>query len=217
MDEDMLFLLLPVGFFILSLGIALTVANYSRRRTREKAEALARYLGIQMRVMEPSGIPGIPGISIPAWASFLLPDRWSIHGTYSGVSVEIHMESRGSGKSQTVYTCIGASFAVQLGAGLKITREGFWSKVGKALLSSQDITLGDGEFDPKVMVKAQNEGVARQWLSDPFLRSRILAFLEKYPQGWLDDAGAHLDVAGTWLDPEKVRDLLQTMTPLVIR
>lgn len=212
MENDVVFILIPVVFFVASLVIALAAAKYTRRRTLEKVNDLARYLGLQIRKTE---VSPFPGVKLPEWASFLLTDQWSVHGTYAGGPVEIHMESRGSGKSRTVYTCIGASFASNLGAGLKATREGFWSKVGKVLLNSQDISLGVEEFDSQVILKGQEEGKIRQLFSDSGLRSRFLDFLERQPQGWMDDRGVHVDIPGTFLNPEKMRDLLQIMGPLV--
>jgi len=137
-----------------------------------------------------------------------LSQPWRIFGDWLGRRIEISMVVRGTSKSRTYYTTFRAHFHQPLSMGLSLTREGFWAKVGKAITSSQDIELGYPEFDPKVIVKGNDEHQVKGFLANPSTRLSVLDFLSIYPGGYIDDQGFYCELVGILTKEQKYRELL---------
>ena len=88
-----------------------------------------------------------------------------------------YMYTRGNGKSQTTYTCFTLGIEYPAGKTFQLYKEGFFSKVGKAL-GGQDIQLGHTAFDDNYIIKSNDEMFAKR-----ILNSRIRQLvLRKLPQ-----------------------------------
>jgi hypothetical protein len=80
-------------------------------------------------------------------------------------------------KNEVQYTDIILMLEKPLGFGLKITPEGFFSKIGKAF-GMQDMQLGDLEFDSKYIIKSDNETALLNLLT-PNLK-RLIVEMHEY-------------------------------------
>lgn len=77
-----------------------------------------------------------------------------------------------TGKSAITYTRLRTCFKQQQAFEMKLSKEGMFSKIGKAL-GSQDIEIGDEEFDHAYMVKSNDELLATRLLTNHDIKSRI--------------------------------------------
>src|SRR5262249_15321237 len=99
-----------------------------------------------------------------------------IFAEIEGVPVHVDHYTVSHGKSSTTYTRITAAASAPQGLTLKVYVEGFLSTIGKAL-GTQDVNVGDREFDDAFMVKASDEDLARLWIG-PEIRRAALATRE---------------------------------------
>ncbi|MCH4886009.1 hypothetical protein EZV73_00450 [Acidaminobacter sp. JC074] len=77
-----------------------------------------------------------------------------------------------TGKSAITYTRLRAAFKNPSQFELKLSKEGVFSKIGKAL-GGQDIQIGDELFDHDYIVKSNDELMATRLLNHHELKSRI--------------------------------------------
>jgi hypothetical protein len=99
-----------------------------------------------------------------AWGGFarkagltLDPGGWfrapTVSGAYGGFNVYLYTYTQGSGKNKTTYTSMIVYLPKQTNIHLRVTREGFLSKITKAF-GAQDIQLGDPAFDAAYIIKS---------------------------------------------------------------
>ena len=119
------------------------------------------------------------------------PKMW---GDVGDARVDVYREVRGSGKQRVTYSCLDVRFPSPLGLGLKLSREGFLSSVGK-LFGSQDIQVGDGAFDDALLVKGHDPKAVREFLTSA-RRARILRALGSYPELVIRDRGVSYEERG---------------------
>jgi hypothetical protein len=86
-------------------------------------------------------------------------------GSFDGVDVVVDTETRGSGKSKTVYTRFSATIPEPMPAGLALLKEGFLSGIGK-FFGAQDIQLGDKRVDDALIIKGEDVAGVKRLLAD---------------------------------------------------
>lgn len=147
-------------------GVVFSVARSQAKRANVAWRNAARMLGLQY---QPGGM--------------LSPRR--IEGSLPEGYVIVHTFTRRSGKHSTTYTRYRVRYHQSLGLGLKLTKEGFFSGVGK-FFGSQDIETGDALFDSEVVVKGVSERQVRGFLT-PARQMRIRRAFSSFPGLVIDD------------------------------
>jgi len=122
-----------------------------------------------------------------AWAEIARARQWEmqsgryfpfrsgvIRGTADNVVFEIDHYDVSQGRSSTPYTRVRAKAIEPMPLVTKVYREGLLSTVGK-LIGTQDVEVGQPEFDEKFMVKADDVAAARA-LFDSELCRDLLGF-----------------------------------------
>jgi hypothetical protein len=176
------------------IGIAAVAAAISKsKKTNEAWAAAASRLQL---VFQPGQVFSRPRIS----------------GIHRGCSVLVTTFSKGSGKSQTTYTRFRASYPHRLELGLRLTRQGLLSGLGK-LLGAQDIEVGEEGFDDAVVVKGRDPQRVKAFLT-PSRRMRAARFLTTYQGSVIDDSGVEWERRYVERDPDKIVRVLQRMTSL---
>ncbi|MBW2260449.1 MAG: hypothetical protein JRG91_00630 [Deltaproteobacteria bacterium] len=121
---------------------------------------------------------------VSAWGSFaqeagLSLDRggWfrapTVSGAYGGFNVYLYTYSQGSGKNKTTYTSMIVYLPIDHRSHVRITREGFLSKITKAF-GAQDIQLGDPAFDAAYIIKSDTPQFVPHLLT-PQVRGALLS------------------------------------------
>lgn len=82
-----------------------------------------------------------------------------LSGKYKNRTLSIHSEMRGSGKHRHYVTILRLAANAHSDNTITIWREGFFSKIGKAL-GMQDIQTGFEEFDKKFILRSNNPDFA---------------------------------------------------------
>ncbi len=116
-----------------------------------------------------------------------------------------------SGNTATYAVHVQLFFPDDVGLGLSIYHERFWSRVGK-FFGAQDIVLGHDELDPLVMIKAENDGQAKLMLSGAEVQGVLLDLFQHSDGFEVDDNGIeHRTPGERILDAERVVDLMGRM------
>ena len=96
-----------------------------------------------------------------------------VGGKYKGLDYSLFTFTRGSGKNKSTYTAIEMKLPhYDNVCHLHVYPEGFLSKIGKAL-GTQDIQIGDSEFDAAFMIKSRTPDRIMQVLT-PELKRQML-------------------------------------------
>jgi hypothetical protein len=135
--------------FLMFLGVAAVVVFALVKRTRRRAEAwslAATVLGLRY---VPGGLPVQLG---------------NIHGDCKGVWVTVGLHNERSGRSNTVYTRYVVQFPRNLPLEIRLTRQGFLQEMA-SFFGIQDIEVGDEEFDALVVIKGDDPGAVRSFLT----------------------------------------------------
>jgi hypothetical protein len=161
------------GFAVVFVFIGLMVAAvvFSVARAQAKRANVAWRNAARML-----GLPYQPG-------GMLSPRR--IEGSLPGGYVIVNTFTRRSGKHSRTYTRYRVRYHQPLGLGLKLTKEGFFSGVGK-FFGSQDIETGDPLFDSEVVVKGVSGRHVREFLT-PARQMRIRRALNAFSGLVIDD------------------------------
>jgi hypothetical protein len=223
---DMFFAFFMVAAVIV-LAFALTF--FANKRYIESMKRLAIDLGY-LFTQGPSPFPGARGADAPdinASSAYAAPSSapeeptfmkrvglllapWRIKGHDADEEVLIYTVTRGSGKSRTTYTVTEMSLHPKVG-GFALSKEGFFSKVGKTLFGLQDIQLGDEEFDRKVMVKGKDPEAVKLALSSETLRRSIIDAFDAYPGMSITDAKIVYERQGSLTKVDYFRPLIAAM------
>ncbi len=143
----------------------------------------------------------------------------SINGKYNEADVKVFIDARPHEGGRTfTYYVIDVLFNSNLKLGLKIYKEGFFSKVGK-FFGTQDIQTGWRELDDIVMIKANDKNTVMNLLFDrdgakEALRDMFLMENESRDDILLvDDFGIRYETQSLILTKhDVVRDHLDIMT-----
>ena len=78
-----------------------------------------------------------------------------------------------TGKSTITYTRMRALFINKPEFSFKVSKEGFFAKIGKALGMS-DIEIGDAHIDDKLLIKSPDEYMVKDLLSKEAIKEKLL-------------------------------------------
>jgi hypothetical protein len=138
-----------IGIIFLFIGVFIVVINFNRAQ-RRKLEALASNLGLELRQ--------------GSWA-----EQPKLVGKYQDRPVEIKNIYHSTGKSGyfTYRATLTSKSAMKRVNGINISHQGgspgLFTKIGRAFTPST-ITLDNPEFDTKVILKAYDGIVAREFI-----------------------------------------------------
>ncbi len=186
---EILMIVLFMGGSAVLFGGIIWLAIWMRKKNIQKWQAFAESHGL--------GCPD-PGVF----------GRPEITGRFRGHNVHVYIYSTG-GKNKQTYTVTKVYLEQPAGLGMRVYKEGFFSKVGKAI-GTQDIQTGDREFDDAVMIKGNDEVGVTEYLT-PELRAALLELIAREPQIDFDDTGAQLTMRGWVTDPSRLGDLMEAM------
>jgi len=151
----------------------------------------------------------LPGF-IKNYLESMLP--WSMEGVRAGVRVLVYTETRSSGKNSTTYLVCKAVYPAALPFKLRATKEGVFSKIGKAVFNLRDVEIGNMDFDPKVRIVSDDPNAAGELFYDKERAAALLSLLERYPTAWVDQDGAGWERVGSKLDYAEINDLADALT-----
>ncbi|MEM7012481.1 MAG: hypothetical protein AAF585_13475 [Verrucomicrobiota bacterium] len=126
-----------------------------------------------------------------------------LSGRLHGVFVMAHVFSRGSGKNKSSYTGYRAALRQQLPAGLMMHKQGIFSGVAK-FFGSQDIEIGDPQFDAAVVIKGHNPARIQAFLTKE-RRMWILSLMQEFRECEIDHEGIYVVSRGV----ERSGDVLE--------
>ncbi len=152
------------------------------------------------------------GLTMTGGTMFQRPE---ISGTYRGQPVRLYTYTQGSGKNRHTYTCTVVGLNRPLALGLRVYKEGFFSKIGKAV-GTQDIQTGDAAFDDRVMIKGDDEDGVLEVLT-PDVRRALGTLVGKEPGIQLDDSGMKQTNSGFVSDTARLTYLLDAMVEVCRR
>ncbi|MEM6724336.1 MAG: hypothetical protein AAF598_09880 [Bacteroidota bacterium] len=98
----------------------------------------------------------------------------ALQGELNGKTFYLFMYTKGSGKHQKTYTSFRLQTHNPKGYTLKLSKEGFFSKVGKRF-GMQDIQVGDAEFDPLYIIQGSDVYFAQSVLTNNVKEQMALA------------------------------------------
>jgi hypothetical protein len=104
-----------------------------------------------------------------------------VTGEYEGGSLVLTTESRGSGRSRSVYTVL-RFYPGCFSGGLSLSREGLGRKLVKAL-GREEEQLGIEDFDKRVFIEGVSES-DRRLLADPGVQRALLALFRAFPSAF---------------------------------
>lgn len=139
----------------------------------------------------------------------------SISGWMAGHRVAVDTYTKSSGKSSNTYTRYRVHYPEPLGLGLQLKKEGFLSSMAK-LFGSQDIEVGDPQFDDEVLVKGTDPRRVVEFLTHS-RRMRILRLLNSLDGCEIGDASISYSRSGTETDPERMQRHVRRMISVAAR
>jgi hypothetical protein len=164
MDIELLAPVFALVFFIFFFYFIFWLLKRNHKKIMEHWTSFARHLNMDLIIPEGK------------W-SWLMGKYPSVNGSYRDMQFTCFMYTRGSGKNQTTYTTFSFTIDHNNGKTLRLYKEGFFSKIGKAF-GGQDIQIGHDAFDDNYMIKSNDEFFAKK-----ILNSRIRQlFLRKLPK-----------------------------------
>ena len=181
-------LLFTLGPFIL-IVLVFVLAGLSNKRHTAAWGEFARGAGL---VLTPGSMFKAPTVA----------------GAYSGLSVYLYTYAQGSGKQKTTYTSMVVYIPVQSRAHLRVSREGFFTKITKAF-GAQDIQIRDPAFDQAYVIKSDTPDLVIQLLT-PQLRGALVAGDQNMTLTVSRGTASHTQV-GILMEPRRLRYVLDTL------
>lgn len=135
----------------------------------------------------------------------------TISGDRRGFRVRVDTHTK-SGDNDRTYTRYRVGFENSLGLGLRLAQQGPLAYVSRKL-GTQDIAVGDQDFDDAVKVKGRNPELVTQFLT-PIRRLGVVRFLSLYPSATIDDAGVECEDRDVTGNPDRIVQTIQRMTTL---
>lgn len=208
------FTIVVIVIFAATTLISIPLVLRYLRRTRERMRAVADELGFTYH----GGDDPIPGVPEGGIGQRLLQSvrPWRLTGVRDGVAVEIHLESRGSGKSRTTYSIVEAAFPRPLPFTLRVGRETALTRFGKAVFGIQDIEVGSDRFDAAVRIRTSDPERARRMLADAGVQERILAALDTSATVIVTEKAVIWERRGTVTNAETYRAAIEAVAPVVV-
>ncbi|MCF6227403.1 MAG: hypothetical protein L3J82_01890 [Planctomycetes bacterium] len=119
-----------------------------------------------------------------------------LSGNVNGIFCNVSTVTRGSGKNRSTYTVYTAYVGASLPNGLSLTREGFFSKVGK-MFGGQDIQTGDRRLDDSLIIKGQDVSGIIRLLTIPQVRDALMYFIARHPGMVVTGGSLYFEEHGT--------------------
>jgi hypothetical protein len=212
----------PAIFVVVSLlmGIvAIRVARHKNAVEREAAQRLASLLGLEYLDPEAEFMRASENVdpkyarfaqnglvkAIQGFFKFMAP--WRLVGKRGEVRIEVYPETRSTGKNSTTYTVARAYLSRPLAYSLKISREGFFTKLGKLVANLQDLE----EVDKAVRIKASDPVSAKVLLDRHEIRQAILDAIGKYKSLRIEESFAHWEKMGVTTDTAEIGEVLDAL------
>lgn len=127
----------------------------------------------------------------------------SLSGNVSGIYLHIKTVTRGSGKNRSTYTVYTAYSSAVIPQGMSLTREGFFSKVGK-MFGGQDIQTGDRKLDESLIIKGKDSNGIIALLRIPQVRDAILYFIARHPGMVVNQQNFYFEEHGIASKPDRM-------------
>jgi len=182
--------------FLAIIGVAVAAISIGISQSKKTNEAWASAAKHLELVFQPSQIFSRPRIS----------------GIHKGCSVLVTTFSKGSGKNQTTYTRFRVSYPHSLDLGLRLTRQGLLSGIGR-FFGTQDIEVGDEGFDDAIVVKGRDPEHVKEFLTLS-RRMRAARFLTTYQGSSIDDLKVEWERRNVERDADKIARMIERMTSL---
>lgn len=220
MEESTTSALLIIGV-VAFIGGIIYIVVYIQKKQIEKLKGMAERFGfaftagkeLRMRMKEEIQKQSVSPFSFSKRME-IFGRSWDMVGTYNSVMVHIYPILRQQGKRTVAYTKITALFKKNLNSGLQISKEGFFSKIGKAL-GGQDLQTGMEEFDKKFIIKGTNESVVLPLLQRSEIQNSISTIFDANRDAFVNDEGIGIERYGTIMKEEVYRALLDQLTGAV--
>ncbi len=185
------------GFlFLVIVGVAVAAITIGMQQSKKTNEAWASVAERLQLVFQPGQLFSRPRIS----------------GIHKGCSVLVTTFSRGSGKHQTTYTRFRVSYPNSLDLGLRLTKQGLLTGIGK-FFGTQDIEVGDEGFDDVIVVKGRDPERVKEFLTLS-RRMRAARFLTTYQGSCIDDMNVEWERRHVERDADKLLRMIERMTSL---
>ncbi len=182
--------------FLAIVGVAVAAISIGIQQSKKTNEAWASVASRLQLVFQPGQLFSRPKIS----------------GIHKGCSVLVTTFSRGSGKNQTTYTRFRVSYPHSLDLGLRLTKQGLLSGIGK-IFGTQDIEVGDEGFDDAIVVKGRDPERVKEFLTLS-RRMRSARFLTTYQGSCIDDMKVEWERRHVERDAGKIERMIERMTSL---
>lgn len=179
---------LPIVFFISVGFIGFSVNFYFAKQRREKMENLAKELGLEFQVSNrgktildqvPQSKQVGPSSQGVIQLLFSIFSDWKITGNYLDNFVDIYTETRGSGKSKSIYTIIFLKTKQPLTFKMEITPQGVFQGLFIKLFKMEDIQVGDEKFDKRFVIKGDNPEEIKKLCKDRSVQESIYKLMDE--------------------------------------
>ena len=142
---------------------------------------------------------------------------WSLRGRIDGVLVNVRPGGAasyggGAGHRETHFEAV---FEPSLQLGLKMTHQGFVSRLARNLAGRRGVPTGRADFDRAIHVKAGNPQLAAAHLADPAVQQALIGAFATYPYPVVTDRMARVDHYGLELEEALVRRELDRVASVV--
>ncbi|MEZ5991780.1 MAG: hypothetical protein R3E76_05455 [Planctomycetota bacterium] len=142
-------------------------------------------------------------------------NRPIIQGWLGQVYVTLNTVIRGSGKNRSTYTQYHVGINAPMPQGLSLTKEGFFSKVGK-VFGGQDVQIGDRAIDDAFIIKAGDMLGAHNLLSLPPVKKALLYTIARHPGLRVSDRNILVEHNGMTGDLRKIEGVFEDLTYLAL-
>lgn len=189
----------PFLFVIIVVGFVIAMIVWSinqQKKVRENWMKFAQKHGLK--------IQGGAGIG----------SRPTVQGWLDGVHIQLNTVVRGSGKNRSTYTQHHATVNAPMPAGLVLTKEGLFSKVGK-MFGGEDVQIGDRAIDDAFIIKAQDLIGTHDLLSNQYVKKALLYCIARYPGMKIENRHILVESSGMTAKLERIEGVFQDVAYLV--
>ncbi|MBZ0136151.1 MAG: hypothetical protein K8I27_07250 [Planctomycetes bacterium] len=141
-------------------------------------------------------------------------NRPTIQGWFGPTWIGLNTVVRGSGKNRSTYTQHHATVNAPMPQGLVLYKEGFFSKVGKAL-GGQDVQTGDRQLDDAFIIKGQDLLGIHDLLNMPQVKQALLYVVARHPGIRIDQRKILVEHSGMTGDLTKLDAMFSDLSYLV--
>lgn len=169
--EAVIAISIAVAFLVGIFVLLFMVVGSNNRKIYKQVSKLALNFRMQGNVTPPK-----------KWA--LSPYMPELYGEYDGRKLRLYFYRVGSGKNTTYWTALEIEVDNRSQQTLKIYKENFFSKIGKAF-GGQDIEVGNERFDKELILKSSSEEFIKALLGPAVQEQFLRIWVERRPAGTL--------------------------------